>query len=56
MKSLTPQKIGARDLAGILSRIGVEVLHAQPYNGQSKPIERAFQGFAQTFAIAQVRS
>jgi len=37
-------------LEGIYSRLGLEVCHALPYNAQSKPVERYFRDFKETFA------
>lgn len=40
----------AAKLEGIYGRLGLEVQHALPYNAQSKPLERAFRDFKETFA------
>ncbi len=41
-------KIKAEEPAGIMKILGIEVHWANPYRGQSKPIERAFGGLSET--------
>jgi len=39
-------KVREDDIPGLLTTLGCQVHWAQPYSGQSKPIERAFRDFA----------
>ena len=41
-------KVRAEEPEGVLTALGVEVHWAQPYSGQSKPIERAFRDLAES--------
>lgn len=34
---------GGEELPGVLTRLGIKVIFATPYNGRSKPVERAFR-------------
>lgn len=43
-------KLRAEEPQGLLTTLGVEIVWAQPYSGQSKPIERAFRDLADNIA------
>lgn len=43
-------KIHDEDPQGLLTTLGVEIVWATPYSGQSKPIERAFRDLAENIA------
>jgi transposase InsO family protein len=43
-------KVRDEDPQGLLTTLGVEIIWATPYSGQSKPIERAFRDLAENIA------
>jgi len=43
-------KVRDEDPRGLLTTLGVEIIWATPYSGQSKPIERAFRDLAENIA------